>query len=439
MKLRKTLLILISSCMASISAQKKLTVSEAIRLALENNYGIKIITNNKKIAKNNANILNSGYLPTVSSSSGAILNRDNIEAEFTNGTSTNLDGAKSSRYNASLNVNYTLFDGMGRYYNYKRLKEEYQLSELQARETIENTIAQLYTVYYNVAQRSENVISLEKTLAISKERITRAKYQFDYGQGTMLDILNAQVDSNNDSINFINAKQQLMNTKRDLTVVLGNTISLDFTVDTGITFELNINENDLIDKMKSNNVKLLQLDKNIIINQFIIKANKSGYLPSIGLTGSYGWNRNNNNAASFVSVSTNTGLSGGINLSWNLFDAGNTVTRIKNAKINLENKELEKKSMMIDLERNFYNAWDDYQNKLAIYRVQENNIITSKNNFNRTQEKFKLGQVSSIEFRQAQLNLISSELSRNQAKYAAKISELNVLQLSGELLNVQQF
>lgn len=423
--------------MTSISAQKKLPVSEAISLALENNYGIKIITNNQKIAKNNASILNSGYLPTVSSSSGATLNRDNIEAEFTNGTSTNLNGAKSSRYNATLNINYTLFDGMGRYYNYKRLKEEYQLSELQARETIENTIAQLYTVYYNVAQVSENVVSLEKTLAISKERITRAKYRFDYGQGTMLDILNAQVDINNDSINLINAKQQLTNTKRDLTVVLGNVISQDFTVDTSIRFELNINKNDLINKMKSNNVNLLQLDKNIMINEFIIKANKSGYLPSIGLTGSYGWNQSNNNAASFVSVLTNTGLSGGINLSWNLFDGGNTVTRVKNAKIDLENRELEKKSMIIDMERNFYNAWDDYQNKLAIYRVQENNIITSKNNFNRTQEKFKLGQVSSIEFRQAQLNLINAELSRNQAKYTAKISELNVLQLSGELLNVQ--
>lgn len=437
MKSRKALLILMSVFVTSISAQKILPVSEAIKLALENNYGIKIISNNQKIAKNNASILNSGYLPTISSASNVTLTKDNIEAEFSNGELTNLNGANSSRYNASVNLNYTLFDGLGRYYNYKRLKEEYQLSELQARETIENTIAQLYSVYYNVAQVSENVNTLEKTLAISKERIARAKYQFDYGQGTMLDVLNAQVDVNNDSINLINVKQQLSNTKRDLTVVLGNVISTEFIVDTSIIFLLNINKNDLIEKMKANNVNLLQIDKNIRINEFIIKSNKSGYLPSIGLTGSYGWNRNNNNAASFLSVSTNTGLSGGINLSWNLFDGGNTVTRIKNAKINLENRALEKKSLMIDMERNFYNAWSDYKNKLAIYQVQENNIITSKNNFDRTQEKFKLGQVSSIEFRQAQLNLINAELSRNQAKYAAKISELNVLQLSGELLNVQ--
>jgi len=437
MNLKKIIFVFMSFCMTSIAAQKLVSVSEAIELALENNYGIKIISNNKEIAKNNAGVLNSGYLPTVTSSSGATFNRDNLEAEFANGESTALNGAKSSRYNASINLNYTLFDGLGRYYDYKRLKETYKLSELQARETIENTIAQLYVVYYNVAQVTENVAVLEKTLTISKDRITRANYQFEYGQGTMLNVLNAQVDINNDSINLINAKQLLVNTKRDLNVVLGNVISSEFRVDTTIDFKLNIDQNDLANKMKSNNVNLLQLDKNIMINTFIVKANKSGYLPSLGLTGSYGWNKGNNNAASFVAVSTNTGLSGGLSLSWNLFDGGATATRVSNAKIELENRSLEKESMVIDIERNFNNAWDDYQNKLIIFQVQENNIITSTNNFNRTQEKYKLGQANSIEFRQAQLNLINSELNRNQAKYAAKIAELTVLQLSGELLNIE--
>ena len=437
MNLKKIIFVFMSFCMTSIAAQKLVSVSEAIELALENNYGIKIISNNKEIAKNNAGVLNSGYLPTVTSSSGATFNRDNLEAEFANGESTALNGAKSSRYNASINLNYTLFDGLGRYYDYKRLKETYKLSELQARETIENTIAQLYVVYYNVAQVTENVTVLEKTLTISKDRITRANYQFEYGQGTMLNVLNAQVDINNDSINLINAKQQLVNTKRDLNVVLGNVISSEFRVDTTIDFKLDIDQNDLANKVKSNNVNLLQLDKNIMINTFIVKANKSGYLPSLGLTGSYGWNKGNNNAASFVAVSTNTGLSGGLSLSWNLFDGGATATRVTNAKIELENRSLEKESMVIDIERNFNNAWDDYQNKLTIFQVQENNIITSTNNFNRTQEKYKLGQATSIEFRQAQLNLINSELNRNQAKYAAKIAELTVLQLSGELLNIE--
>jgi len=417
--------------------QQVVTPSDAIALALENNYGIRIAKNTVSVAENNKSVLNSGYLPTLTGNAGATFNRDNITAEFANGESTTLNGAESSRLNAGINLNYTLFDGLGRYYDYKRLKEEYNLSELQARETIENTITQLLTVYYDVAQRSENLKSLRETLKISEDRLTRSEYQFEYGQNTKLDVLNAEVDINNDSINIINAEQNYINAKRDLNVVTGNTISNIFQVDTTVTFLMQLNKQDLLNSLYANNVTLIQNEKNIAINEFTVKANNSGYLPTIGLVGTYGWNENNNNAAAFVAVSTNVGISGGINLTWNLFDGGNTITRVKNARLDLENQKLEKEQLKLDIERNFNNAWDDYQNKLRIFEVQEDNINTAKNNFDRTQEKFKLGQVTSIEFRQAQLNLLTAELSRNQAKYDAKLAEVVVLQISGELLNVQ--
>ncbi|WP_298417778.1 TolC family protein [uncultured Kordia sp.] len=419
------------------NAQKILTPEEAIELTLSHNYGIKIANNTVEVAKNNTSVLNSGYLPTVTGNAGATYNLDNTEAEFSNGNTTTLNGAESSRYNASVNLNYTLFDGLGRLYNYRRLKEQYQLSELEARETIENTLLQLFSVYYSVAQLSENTNAIEETFAISKDRLTRAAYQFEYGQNTKLEVLNAQVDINNDSINIVNTEQQLKNTKRDLNVILGNKLSDEFGVNTDISFLLEISKEELWAKTKANNVSLLQIEKNINISSLDVKSNRSQYLPTIGLTGTYGWNKNNNNAASFVAVSTNTGLSGGINLSWNLFDGGGTITRVKNAKIALENQQLQKEQVLIDLERNFNNAWDDYQNKLVIFQLQEENITTAKNNFDRTKEKFKIGQVNSIEFRQAQLNLLNAELSRNQAKYNAKLAELTVLQLSGELLNVK--
>ncbi len=421
-----------------IEAQKVLSSQEAVELALENNFGIKIAKNTVEIAENNADILNSGFLPRVTGNAGATYNRDNTKAEYSDPSRPPnvLNGAESSRYNASVNLNYTLFDGLGRQYNYKRLKEEQQLTELEARETIENTILQLFTVYYNVAQQLENSMALEQTLNISKERLTRAEYQFNYGQSTKLGVLNAQVDINNDSINVINANQRLRNSKRDLNVVLGNVLADAFDVDTLITFVLQLNKADLLQKVKDNNVTLLQLEKNLQITEYSLKSWKSDYLPTLGLTGSYGWNKNNNNAASFLAVSTSTGLSAGVNLSWNLFDGGSTVTRVKNAQIDLENQKLVKEQIVMDIERDFNNAWDDYQNKLTIFNVQEENILTAKNNFDRTQEKFRLGQVTSIEFRQAQLNLLSAELNRNQAKYEAKLAELFVLQLSGELLNV---
>jgi len=419
-----------------VKAQRVLSPQEAVILTLENNYGIKIASNTVEIAENNSSILNSGYLPTLTANSGATYSLDNTKAKFSNGEVTTLNDAESSRYNASVNLNYTLFDGLGRYYNYKRLKEEKQLTELEARETIENTMLQLFSVYYNVAQLSENTNAIRQTLNISKDRLKRAEFQFDYGQSTKLGVLNAQVDINNDSINYINLKQQLKNTKRDLNVILGNSVDINFEVDTIINFVLNLNRTDLRNKVKDNNVTLMQIKKNLLINEYDVKTWKSDFLPTLGLTGSYGWNKNNNNAASFLETSTNTGLSGGLNLTWNLFDGGGTITRVKNAKISLENQQFQKEQIIMDIERNFENAWDDFQNKLTIFNVQEENISTSKNNFERTQEKFKLGQATSIEFRQAQLNLLNAELSRNQAKYDAKLAELLVLQISGELLNL---
>lgn len=428
--------VLIAMSINTINAQELLTKDEAIQTALENNYGVKIAKNNVEVAKNNAEILNSGYLPTVTGTAGATYNVDNTEAQFSNGTTTTLSGAESSRYNAGINLNYTLFDGFGRRYNYKILKEQYQLSELQARETIENTIVQLLTVYYNVAQLSDNLETLNQTLAVTKDRLTRAQYQFDYGQNTKLEVLNAQVDINTDSINIINTKQQIKIAKRDLKLVLGEELLQDFNVETKVDFTLQFKKDSLYQNAKKRNVALLQTEKNIAISQLDIKTGKSGYLPTLGLTGSYGWNKSNNNAASFVAVSTNTGLSGGLNLTWNLFDGGTTITRVKNAKINLQTQQLQKENILLTIKTNFENAWDDYQNKLEIYNIQETNILTAQNNFDRTQEKFKIGQVNSIEFRQAQLNLLTAELSRNQAKFSAKLAELQLLQISGELLNV---
>lgn len=418
-------------------AQNVVTTNEAISLALDNNYGIKIANNIVEEAENNAKILNSGYLPSVTGIAGATYNKDSGRTEFNNDDLEPriISGAESSRYNASLNLNYTIFDGLGRFYNYKTLKEIYNLTEVQARETIENTIVQLLTVYYDVARRSENFGSLQTTLDISKDRLTRVSYQFDYGQNTKLDILNAEVDVNNDSINLINMRQSLVNAKRDLNFVTGNAIPNLFEVDTDIDFLLSLNKNELMEKLKENNVSLIQVEKNIQINEFTIKANKSGYLPSIGLTGTYGWNESNNNQANIVGFTTNSGVSAGVNLTWNLFDGGGTITRVKNAQIALENQKLQKEQLILSVVRDFENAWDDYQNKLTIFRVQQDNIRTANNNFQRTEEQFKLGQVTSIEFRQAQLNLLSAELNTNQAKYDAKLAEIVVLQLSGELLN----
>ena len=433
------ILILLFSC-AVWSQEPVLTKEEVIARALEENFGIRLANNDVEIADNNQSIWNSGYLPTVTGLAGANYDLNDRITEPEDGETVNQEGIESNRYNASINLGYTLFDGLGRYYNYKSLKEQYDLSQLQARETIENSILQIMSVYYEIARLSENINVLEETLEISKNRVTRAQYQFEYGQANNLVVLNARVDVNNDSIVLLETEQQLKNTKRDLNVLLNREISANqFEVDTTVNFVSELALESFIDKAETNNVSLLQIDQNLQISDYDIKISKSGYLPAVDLTGSYGWNRNRSAASAFFPGSTTTtdGFAAGVSLRWDIFDGGRTNVQIQNSKIRYQSQEIIKEQVESEIKRDIANALGNYQNKLYIFKVQEENVKTNLDNFNRSQEQYKLGRISSIEFRQAQINLLDARTSLNLAKYDAKLAELQVLQLTGQLLNVE--
>ena len=117
--------------------------------------------------------------------------------------------------------------------------------------------------------------------------------------------------------------------------------------------------------------------------------------------------------------------------------AGPPVTRVQNAKVALDSQHINKERAQQQLDRDLNNAWTTYQTALFILDAQRKNLQTSQRNFDRTQEQNKFGQVTSIEFRLAQVNLLNASQIYNEAKYAAKNAELALLQLSGHLLDTE--
>lgn len=436
MKHIKKLTLLIFSCCVTVSySQEFLTKENAVNIALENNYGILMAKNNVEIAKNNASIYNSDYLPKITANAGANYNNDINEYTTQNGIKTKISDVESKVYNASVAVNYTLFDGLGRMYNYQKLKETYNLSELEAKTIIENSLLQVYSKYFEVANLTEDSKNFLETLTISKQRLTRTKYGFDYGQNTKLQVLNAEVDVNNDSIRYINTQRLLANSKRDLNLLLGRDITTNFLVDTNVKFEQLFQLNSLLEKAKLYNIEMQKINKSIILSNFDIKINQSNWFPSLNLNSSYGFNKNNNDSSFNYAEQLSKGLNAGISLNWNIFDGGATKTRVQNAKIIAENLQVQKKQIENELERNITNAFEVYNNSLFVLKAEEKNVETNILNFSRTEEQYKLGQVTSIEFRQAQVNLLNAQSNLNLAKYNAKNAELILLQLTGNLLN----
>tara|TARA_Y100001958_G_C21224181_1_gene549540 strand:+ start:141 stop:1487 length:1347 start_codon:yes stop_codon:yes gene_type:complete len=429
-----------------LKGQEKLTKEQALYLALENNFGIQVSKNTTEIQKNNSSFLNSGYLPTVSLSGGSNYVGSDSEIAFPDQFDEQgnpipnriFEGQESQRFNVGVNLNYTLFDGMGRKYIYKQLKEQYALSELQLRETIEFTMLQLFEVYFNIAQFTESSKIFKENLDISKERQKRAETAFIYGQGNKLSVLNAQVDVTNDSISLIQVNQQLDNYKRDLNLLMNQPINQNFDVELDLKFIDNIKIQSWLETANENNVEILKQKRNSKINSYDIKISQSGYLPTVGLVGSYGWNLNKSPATAFFPGTNNTTYSLGVgaSLSWNLFDGGRTKILTKNAKLSFENQILVEQEAILSFDRDLENSIQNYRNTKEIYEIQKKQVETATYNFERSQAQYKLGSITAIEFRQAQINLSNAQNQRAVAKYRAKLSELQLIQITGQLLNV---
>lgn len=440
----------LACCLSSRSQEDTLqilTKAKAIAIALETNYDIKIAKNQESIAANNKHLLNSNYLPTLTANASANREETDTNTDFegalrNDGTpreNIEILDAVTKRLNTSINLDYTLFDGLGRYYNFKALKEQHNLSQLQSREVIENTFLQLFSIYYEVARLKENTTALAQSLEISLDRKKRVAYQYEYGQVSKLEVLNAEVDITADKVDLLNATQQLKNTQRDLNVVLNQKLESLFEVDTVVTFIPPLKMNQFIAQAKSNNVNLQQVEVRNTITAFQVKQAKSFLLPNVNLTGTYGWNRIDNPASAFFpgNLRTDVSLALGASLRWDLFDGGRSITNLKNAKIQKETITLEIAQLKQRVYRDIENAKEDYHNALKILELQKVNLNTATQNFERTKEKFKRSQITSIEFRQAQFNLTNAITTKNSAKYTAKLAEIRLLQLSGQLLNVE--
>jgi len=420
----------------NVSAQEELTISSAIKKTLENNLDIEVSENFKRIAKNNSSILNNNYLPNIQLGSEINTNIQSIEIETPSGISGTLDDTQTDNSSAVLSIDYNIIDASGRKYNYKKSKELYSKSNLEVQEIIENTILQLFTVFFEVGRLSEEKEILKNSLDISKRRYERRLLEFEYGQTNNLEVLNAEVDVNSDSINLLKTSKKLFNARSDLNLIMNVDLESEFNINTNIDFLAQDEINSIFSNDINNNTRLLIIEKDIIISNLERKIAKSSYLPTLGLIGSYGWNESiNDNPYAFYNKSISDGFSAGINIRWDIFRGGKKIIANKNAEISQENSELIKKKTVLELKKELRNAYQTHLNNLFILQVQRKNLNTNKNNFDRNIERYKIGQVSSIEFRRAQLNLLNAELSKSSAKYQAKISEAYFLKISGEIIS----
>jgi len=96
----------------SATAQKNLSLNEAIQTALKNSYDIQLVENNLSIAKNNNNIGVAGGLPTITNNSSNNNTLTTINQTFPDANrNTSRNGVDGSSLNSAVNASMILFNG----------------------------------------------------------------------------------------------------------------------------------------------------------------------------------------------------------------------------------------------------------------------------------------------------------------------------------------
>ena len=408
-------------------AQEMLTLEDAIGIALTENHNVQVARNNAEISENNAHIGGAGLLPRLDIVSSANYTDNEIK------TQSGTVNEKSTRTSAGIQASYTLFDGLSNIYTYKKLNSLGESGELQARNLIELSIIEVSNVYFMVAEASENLKLVLESLEISRQRLERAQNRSQFGQANTIEVLSAEVDFNTDSVSYINAKLLLNQAKRNLNVLLNRELDSDFRVSFDVEFLENLNLPELQNKAIQNNAAYLLSTKNKQQSEFNLKIAESSYMPKLDFQTFYGYNQTENELGITMN-DPKRNFTAGLSLNFNLFNGFQNSVNRQNAQIQLKNEQILQEEALLNLQSDVKNNYQAYQNSLYVLKVQQKNLQPAQLNFNRTKELYELGQVTTTQFREAQLNLIRAKNNILSAKYDAKINEIQLRRLSGSLL-----
>jgi outer membrane protein TolC len=421
-----------------LSAQEIFDLKHCIETGLQRNYETRITRNEQSVSDNNFSVGNAGYLPTLDLTAGysGTLNRERDKLQI-DGTIAENDHVSNSALNAGIALNWTVFDGFGIQTNYKKLKELQQAGELNTRLTMENFIAELSAEYYNYVRQNIRLHNLQRALHLSRERLRIVEARYSIGSLSRLDLQQAKVDFNADSSRLMLQQETLFTSRTKLNRLMGiEEVENPLPVgDTAISVNALIDRETVWQETEKNNTALLLAVKQKRLSELELKATQSRNYPYLKLNAGYGFNQNRLELSDYQYQNT-LGFNGGVTLGYNLFNGFKDRTLRRNAKVGIENKELEYNNLLLNIKSDFANMYMAYQNNIGLTRLEQENRQTAQENYEIAMERYKLGDLSGIELREAQNSLQEADERLVTAQYNTKICEVSLLQISGKLFEL---
>ncbi|MEZ5018667.1 MAG: TolC family protein [Bacteroidales bacterium] len=420
----KTIILLLSLSLAA-GAQKLMTLDEAIMQALENNYSLKISRNDEVIAGNN--VTPAPFLPTLTGTG-----RQSQTTSNTRSSSAGEDQTRTNLYSAGVSLNWRLFDGFGMFTEYSRQKELLSMSSQRVKINVETLIMRVCTEYYNIIVQQNRMESALTSLTLSRARYENAEEKYLLGVISGLDLQQARIDLNADSSAVLTQQETVISAYIRMTNLLNAGHEITFNISDTIILAPEIDVDSLRERTLLYNNQLILARQGEKLSQYDIDLVRSDRYPTISFSTGYNFSRNEFPWQA-NSYNQSNGLNWGLNLSWNIFSGLETNRRMANARIEAESSRL----AYLDIENEILGDLDllynTYRNNRIVTNFETQSAEVARASLEIAMERYRLGSLSGLEFREYQRNYLNAINRRLTALYQAKISEIGLRLLAGEL------
>jgi outer membrane protein TolC len=425
-------------CASAIAQTRPLSLNEAIAASLQNNYDIQLTRNDSLLTALDYAYANYSLLPRLNASGAYIKNNNNQIQTLADGTKRERNGIKSTNLNASLNLNWTLFDGFRMFIARDRLSRLVELSELQIKAQVVTTVADVARIYYDIVRQEQLLRSIREQMDLSEERLKLAQYKFDIGTGAKPDMLQAQIDLNAQRASYLNQEVAINKLKEQLNQLLVMPVSYEFTVaDTSITFNENLTLDSITGVVATTNPDLLIAQRNLTLAELDLRLRRAERFPVVEFNSAYNFSRTNNNTVinQFQPLfNQNKGLNYGLSVNIPIFNGLNANRLARAAEINIQSQQLLYDRTRALLNTSIINAYQDYDLYKRSLALEAENIALVRENLFIARERYRLGVTTFIELREAQQSLADANFRLINARYNTKVAEIELLRLRGDLV-----
>jgi outer membrane protein len=414
-------------------AQQILTPQEAVQHTLLYNYDILIAKSGKEITEMNAKNAFGIYLPRVDINASQVTNNQDTRQRFLDGREVAIDNAftRSRILNAALS--WTIFDGFQMFAEHDRIRELDALEEHALKENIELAVFNTQHAYYNVVLEQQRMHTFQEAINIAGQKLRLVELRVEVGTASRAEALQARLDYNFYRSGFLRQKAMVENSKVELNRIMAVANDADYKVIDTIAFQARLLQDGIKEDALSANSALRQAEKTrnlTLLNQRFMQGFR---YPTVALTSGYGM-VNFRSEAGFLLFNQSIGFNYGITASWRIFDGFNTSRAIQTSRLQSNIAEIQYNAALHNLNASIKREHRLYANNFELLELEEENMEIARQNLQLAFDRFDAGVISAFQLKEAENSFNEASERVVSARHNAKISELQLLRLSGKSL-----